>query len=143
MNDTPTQKSEPDNAAVALTDRLFDWARHGETDSLRGPLQQGQTPDIRDSDGNTLLMLSSCNGHYETSKLLLEHGADINAVNPEGKTPLMLAAVFNHADIVDLLLINSADAYAKSADGLTALALARAMGAELAARRIAQHVELF
>lgn len=176
MTDTPTQKPEPDDAALALADKLFDLASHGETESLRDPLQQGQTANIRDGNGNSLLMLASYNGHYETSKLLLEHGADpeqanalqqtpltgaalngmveiakllidngadINAVTPDGKTPLMYAAMFNQPDIVDLLLANGADAYAKSADGLTALALARAMGAELAARRIAQHVELF
>ena len=81
MTDTPTQKPEPDDAALALADKLFDLASHGETESLRDPLQQGQTANIRDGNGNSLLMLASYNGHYETSKLLLEHGADPEQAN--------------------------------------------------------------
>lgn len=176
MTDPHNEKPELDDATLALANQLFDLARQGDTESLRGPLAKGLAVNIRDSNGNSLLMLASYNGHLDASKLLLEHGADpelansrqqtplsgaafkgladisqllinhgadVNAATPDGKTPLMFAAMFNQKDIVDLLLNNGADAYAKSADGLTALALARAMGAEAAARRLAQHVELF
>ena len=136
MTETPAKKPES-------TEQLFDLARNGDTDSLRNHLQKGVTPNLADSNGSSLLILTSALGHLQTSQLLLEFGADVNAASPEGKNPLMFAAMFNQAEIVDLLLANGADAYAKSSDGLTALALARAMGAEAAARRLAQHVELF
>ncbi|MDT8310470.1 MAG: ankyrin repeat domain-containing protein [Methylophaga sp.] len=136
MTEIPAKKPES-------TEQLFDLARNGDTDSLRSHLQKGVTPDLTDSNGNSFLILVSALGDLQTCQLLLEFGANVNAASPEGKNPLMFAAMFNQAEIVDLLLANGADAYAKSADGLTALALARAMGAEAATRRLAQHVELF
>ncbi len=135
--------TETDTKQLKLNDQQFELARHGDTESLRSQLAQGLSADACDELGTSLLMLACAGGHYQTTQLLLESGAEINAASSEGKTPLMFAAMFNRKDVVDLLLENGADAYAKSSDGLTALALARTMGAEAAARRLAQHVELF
>lgn len=139
MTDIESQKS----ASIVSTEPLVDFVRDGDTDNLQKLLEKGLSANSCDTDGNNLLMLASAHGHLQISQLLLKFGAEVNASSPQGKTPLILAAMFNHHDIVDLLLDNGADAYAKSADGLTALAFARAMGAEAAARRLAQHVELF
>lgn len=136
MTDTHTEQ-------LKLNYQQFELARHGDTENLRSQLVQDLSANACDEFGTNLLMLACAGGHYQTSQLLLEYGAEVNASSSEGKTPLMFAAMFNRKDVVDLLLDNGADAYAKSSDGLTALSLARAMGAEAAARRLAQHVELF
>ena len=45
--------------------------------------------DIRDEDGSTALIIAARNGHYNTVKLLLDNGADVNAHDKYGTTPLM------------------------------------------------------
>lgn len=52
---------------------------------------------------------------------LLDHGADVNAVDSESKTALMLAAINNDAESVDLLLDRGADAARTDSSGRTAL----------------------
>ena len=143
MTDSPAVKPELNDASPGLTNHLFDFVRQGDLESIRKQLENGLPADSRDENGNSLLMQACHDGHYPISKILLAQGADVNAASNQGNTPLMFAAMFNQTDIIELLLEHGADAYAKSADGLTALALARAMGAEAAARRLAQHVELF
>jgi ankyrin repeat protein len=45
--------------------------------------------------------LSAASGHFEIVKLLLEHGADVLAVNSEGQTPYQVSLAFGHGEIVD------------------------------------------
>jgi ankyrin repeat protein len=56
--------------------------------------------------------------------LLLDRGADINAVDNRGRTALMTAADDGHAGIVDLLIARGAARDVKDRDGKTALDLA-------------------
>jgi ankyrin repeat protein len=71
-----------------------------------------------------------------TVRLLLDHGADVNAFDSEGRTALMYAAVSDllRADVIKLLIERGADVNAKdrhrlSADaGLTALDIAKFHG---------------
>jgi uncharacterized protein len=67
-------------------------------------------------------------GHVDTARVLLEHGADVNARQQAGYTPLMGAAAAGEADLVDLLLGRGADVSAVSDDGRTAAAVARERG---------------
>lgn len=143
MTDTATVKPELNDELLALAVNTFGLIRQNDTTTLRSRLEEGLQPDLRDENGYSLLMQACHDGRYQVCQMLLTQGADINATAPDGKTPLMFAAMFNHIDIIELLLTHGADPYAKSADDLTALGLARAMGAEAAARRLAQHVELF
>ncbi|AFJ03173.1 Ankyrin [Methylophaga frappieri] len=129
--------------ASAETSLVFDIVRQGDFGQLQILIDSGVDPDSQDADGASLLMLASQLGHTDIATLLLEKGADLHATGEDGKTPLMYAAMFNQVATINILLLSGADAYAKSADGLTALGLARAMGAEAAASRLAQHVELF
>jgi ankyrin repeat protein len=57
-------------------------------------------------------------------RLLLEHGADPNGVDPEGLTPLHWASTKEAAQI---LLRNGADPRIKNSAGLTALEYHRAL----------------
>ena len=61
-------------------------------------------------------------GIIEVARLLIEHGADVDQVDPTGgATALILAASTNQADMVELLLESGADINFQSSDGSTAL----------------------
>lgn len=61
-------------------------------------------------------------------RLLLDHGADVNAVGPNGKTALHYAATAGHASVVALLLDRGANAALLDNEGRTASDLTRAAG---------------
>jgi hypothetical protein len=75
------------------------------------------------------LLFAACEGHLEVARLLLDHGADVNATDPEsGCTPLIGAALEGHADVVELLLDRGASIDAVTCRGDTALCWAEARG---------------
>jgi len=80
--------------------------------------------------GYTPLMLASLSGSDDLVRLLIEHGAKVNAVNPGGVTALMIAAAGNRSKVAATLLESGADADARSEDGRTALSIARANNSE-------------
>ena len=57
----------------------------------------------------TLLMLAAHKGHTEIAKLLLNNGADVNALDYYNNTALALAAREGHVDTVKLLLDHDAN----------------------------------
>ena len=57
----------------------------------------------------TPLMETARRGHVSTSLVLLDAGADINAINLYGRTPLMYASLKGHLPIVEILLEKNAD----------------------------------
>ena len=63
----------------------------------------------RGHDGSTPLYHAVSRGHIEVARLLLEHGARVDAVNSKGWSCLMNAAYFGRDDIVKLLLQHGAD----------------------------------
>jgi ankyrin repeat protein len=66
--------------------------------------------------------------HPEKLALLLEHGADVNAVGKGGRTALHYAAAAGHRRVVELLLAHGADTTLKDGAGLTAREVALARG---------------
>lgn len=79
------------------------------------------------NNGETLLTFVSSDGFVETTKLLLERGANPNNIAKNGISVLMLSAMcdFGTTEIVKLLLKHGADPNYKSVEGKTALSLAR------------------
>ena len=61
------------------------------------------------------------NGHLECVKVLLEKGADVDAVNKYGRTPLHVAAFQGHLESVKLLLAANANPNAADKYGITPL----------------------
>ena len=73
----------------------------------------------------TPLHLACINGHYDSSLVLINHGAWVNATLENTRTPLMLAVDSGNVQLVSLLLANGAKVNATtSKDCLTALHLA-------------------
>jgi len=104
------------------------------------PLNNQQINELRDSaiidvnekskhtdgefqNGNTLLMYAIKKGHSEIVKLLLDHGANIEAKNEEGNTTLGFAASMYKDDpqIIKMLLDYGADINARNNEGATPL----------------------
>lgn len=86
-------------------------------------LQHGANPDNpRSPKGRTTLIIASAYyGGIPMVRLLLQYGADINAVTNDGVTALMMAAQSAKSDLVAYLLEHGAIAAAKDAQGKTAL----------------------
>ena len=80
--------------------------------------------EARDSDGSTPLHCATWKGHTDVVSVLLDAGADVNAVNQNthwGTTPLHAAAHANQAAIAKLLLDRGADTKARDTEGHTPL----------------------
>jgi ankyrin repeat protein len=91
---------------LELQQMALDFARDGETYILQSMLDSGLPIELQDTKGNTLLMLSSYNGNYETSKMLIEYGANINSVNDHGHSIIAGVAFKGYLDICKLLVEN-------------------------------------
>ncbi|MFP4331916.1 MAG: ankyrin repeat domain-containing protein [Campylobacterales bacterium] len=83
-------------------------AREGEVETLLSMLQAGLHPNTKDTKGNSLLMLSAYNGHYECSKMLIEQGANVNESNDHGHSILAGVAFKGYLEICRLLVENGA-----------------------------------
>ena len=68
------------------------------------------------------------NGSIDLVERLLQHGADVDAVDNDGVTPLMRASFGGHLRVVQLLLTRGADTSLRDRDGITALSGALDLG---------------
>jgi len=64
----------------------------------------------------------------ETAQMLLEHGANVDAVDSDGNTALLLATKARHRESVEVLLAAGASMSSVGQDGRTALKIARQSG---------------
>lgn len=76
----------------------------GLSDLVREILDEGHSPDQRDSQLRTSLHWASRKGHASVVKILLQRGADMNAEDGRGLKPLHLASIHNHGSVITLLL---------------------------------------
>jgi ankyrin repeat protein len=96
--------------------------RNGDVPKLRTALDNGMSVNARDAQGNTPLILAAAYSDAASVKVLLERGADVNAVNQAGATALMRAA--RSYEMVRLLVDQGAEVNARSVLGNTPLILA-------------------
>jgi ankyrin repeat protein len=86
-------------------------------------ISKGHDLDQRDDSGMTVLMWASYNGQADTARVLVKHGASLEAVDREdGMTALLWASYEGHADTVRVLVEHRASLEAVDReDGVTAL----------------------
>ena len=116
------------------------FTAQGNTKEVQHLLDQGMSPNFRDETfpHATALQWAVLQGRTEVARLLLDRGADVNAVNDLGGTALQIAAWHGHAEIVRLLLERGADINRQSNTGWTALHAAARQGHEEVVRILLQ-----
>ena len=82
-----------------------------------------EDPNAKDIEGKTPLIFAVIGGCYNTTKLLIEHEADIKGSDLLGNDPLHYAVCSNGRSIriLKLLIENGASINIKDHDGYTAL----------------------
>eukprot|EP00953_Heterococcus_sp_UTEX-ZZ885_P012217 7012-Heterococcus_DN1.PRE.1 len=65
--------------------------------------------EARDKFGRTALIYAASYGRADNAQILLQHGADVHAVNDKGSTALVFACVKEHMDVAASLLEAGAD----------------------------------
>lgn len=111
----------------------FEAATVGNVEAVRKALDGDQAAvDDSGNDGYSALHLAAWFGRLEVARLLLERGADPNAVaqNDARVTPLHSAVSARHRDLVSLLLALGASANVFEHDGRTPLHTAAHNGDE-------------
>ncbi|XP_012283371.1 ankyrin repeat domain-containing protein 39 [Orussus abietinus] len=97
-------------------------AQTNDLDRVNNLLKKGTSASAEDLAGYTPLHYAARNGHYKICEMLLENGANVNAITRSGRaTALHRAAMQGHQDIVKLLLNAKADPNMRDDDGYTAL----------------------
>lgn len=87
---------------------------------------KGFTTDCREcsaSGGETTLHLAAWQGQESVVRLLLDHGAEVDAQNKHGRTALHLATLRAHEGVVRLLLERGADVNLRDLSGRATLIL--------------------
>lgn len=103
---------ETNSEAWLATSQMSKVAKAGDEEAMQLLLEKGA--DITAEFGSyeeTALHLAATEGHVALSRLLLENGANINAIgrNWFQKTPIAMAAQSGHIEVVRLLLEHKAD----------------------------------
>ncbi|KAG7457247.1 B-cell lymphoma 3 protein [Solea senegalensis] len=129
---------QPDMVGVLLRAGADPTAldRHGQTalhlcceyhqrECLSVVLSRSSSPtclEIRNYEGLSPLHLAVLRGRKDLARMLLDAGADINAMDiKSGQSPLMHAVESNNADMVHFLIENGSDVNSQSYSGNTAL----------------------
>lgn len=79
----------------------------------------------RDYSGDTTIIMASCEKNSDMVSLLLDRGADVNAVNTKGRSALMEAALWGRLENAKILIRNGADRNLRDSKKRTAADLAQ------------------
>ena len=106
----------------------LDFARTGKTQDLKAMLQSGMPVNLCDHKGNSLIMLASYNGNFETTVMLVDFGAEVDKKNDRGQTPLAGVCFKGYIDIVKVLVKAGANIYKNNGMGTTPIMFASMFG---------------
>jgi ankyrin repeat protein len=119
-------------AAELGTSDIIQLLLDNEADANQSDMNQIDV--FRHTQGFSPLMWAILHGNYRSVKLLLDHGANVDAKHRQGITPLMQAAYQGHTLVARLLLLHGAKVNARSNYGSTPLIEAVRGGREMMVR---------
>jgi len=125
---------------MSLDEELFEAVKKGDIDRVRELLAKGANVNTNDRHKDswiydqTPLHVAAHEGHKYVARLLLEHGAVVNARDKHGFTPLYYAVGGGHIDIVSILLEHGADVNARDKSGNTPLHYVALLGKAVVAK---------
>ncbi len=127
--------------AVAVPDTpVADAAMRGDVDAVQALVRSGADVNDAQADGMTALHWAAELGEPRIAKVVLEAGANADAVTRLGNyTPLHLAARSAHGDVAAILLDAGADAMARTNTGATPLHFAAGAGDAVAVKALLAH----
>ncbi len=102
-------------------------ARNGDNRLVKQLILKGALLDYQDDQGYTALAVAALEGHLTTMKVLINAGADVDAV-AEGRSVLMHVVNNNNVLLSQLLIKSGADVNYQDDEGDTALKIARRKG---------------
>ena len=140
----PRRNKKQQKERSKLREDFLDACARGKPDEVEKLIASGA--DIHDyNGGRTALYYAVLSNNLETVRVLLDHGADVNArvkgVNGgfndfSGTTPLLIAAQRHFSAIANALLDYGADVRVADNSGLTALHYAAKRGDAALAQRL-------
>lgn len=98
-----------DPEVLQLASKVFDLARHGDTDTLAAYVDAGVPANLTNDSGDSLVMLASYYGHVSAVHALIQRGADVDRANDRGQTPLAGAVFKGEQDVITALVEAGAD----------------------------------
>jgi len=116
----------PCRSLAAPESSLINAIRQNDVAAVRRALSSGHVQLIADDTGTTPLMYAALVGGPEIIRLLVDHGAQVNASTRSGATALMCAV--SRTENVRALLERGADVKARTSNGGTALVAATRYG---------------
>jgi len=90
---------------------LHQAIREGNYAAVEQALQKWgpKTINKKDKDGFTALHVAAQSGRSDITKLLLEKGADLHAVDETGQSPLHIASIYGSLEVVQVFVREGAD----------------------------------
>jgi ankyrin repeat protein len=117
---------------MSIEDKIGFAIMHGSTtDKIENLIKSSPSLVNGKFLNEPFILLAAQSGRIDVVRLLIEHGADVNAKGMGGFTALHVAAGKGYRDIVELLLLNGADVNAKTRDLSTPLHMAVEGGADV------------
>ncbi|KAH0536387.1 hypothetical protein FGG08_006737 [Glutinoglossum americanum] len=111
------------------TSTLFKAIRSGDARRLSCLMNSQLDLNARQDNGTTPLHWAAENGNEDVARMILDNGAEADAVDKRGQTPLILGACKGHELFVRLMLDrNDVDPNSKDADSSTPLSVAAENG---------------
>ncbi len=77
--------------------------KRGDEPALRAALTSGLDANATNPNGWSLLMLAAVEGRVPIGQALIDHGANMAALNRTGDSPLDIATKKGHTDFIALL----------------------------------------
>ena len=94
-------------------------ARAGELLAIRDYLARGESPEVRDQNGQTPLMISVQAGELEIAETIIAATKFIDTKDNQGNTALGLATIHGYPELVEVLLAAGASPNVPSRQGMT------------------------